>query len=324
MPAVADLRVPGWDGVARPVIAIEPGAEGRAAIEKLAGTARRNRWRTSSSNDGLVVRASAPALAIAPAHLLREPKDLWRSSVVRAEATDDGVGGCRVEVEIEDRGARRLPARTAELLSAWVADLEATGTRVRTGMWRDADDDTGGDPGAWYAEGERLNAIADREAAQASPPAPFALTDRAAAWADDLAARCGTADEPLSDLTARTWIDGLVESSLSRRRQPRPAYVVDALVGAAVADGVLTLPEPGVVRMAFARRDPQTESENAWGWGFKPAATAALTWHAQDAVRLEELTPHAAGGAAVVAGLTAVVASLADLRQGPVDELRCW
>lgn len=324
MPAVADLRVPGWDGIARPTIAAEPAVRGPAAIERLATTARRTRWRASVSDDGLVVRATAPALAVDPRHLLREPKDLWRSSVVRAEAVDDGVGGCRVEVDVEDHGARRLPARTAELLSAWVADLEAAGTRVRTGMWRDADDDAGGDPNAWSEEGTRLDAIADREAAQTSPPAPFALTDRAAAWADDVAARCGTADEPLSDLTARAWIDGLVESGLSRRRQPRPAYVVDALMGAAVADGVLTLPEPGVLRMAFAGRDPKTESEDSWGWGFKPASTAALTWHARHAVRLEELATEAVGGAAVIAGLSAVVASLGELHQGSVDELRCW
>ncbi|NCT91831.1 hypothetical protein GXB85_12835 [Cellulomonas sp. APG4] len=321
---MADLRVPGWDGIERPTIAVEPAAQGAAAIEQLARTARHGRWRASVSDDGLVVRATVPALAIAPSHLLREPKDLWRSSVVRAEASNDGVGGCRVEVEVEDRGARRLPVRTAELLSAWVADLEAAGTRVRTGMWRDAVDDAGGDPGAWTTEGTRLNAIADREAARTSPPASFALTDRAAAWADDVALRCGTADEPLRDLTARAWIDGLADAGLSRRRQPKPAYVVDALVGAAVADGVLTLPEPGVLRMAFARRDPQTESEDAWGWGLKPASTAALTWHAQNAVGLEELTTTAVGGAAVMAGLAAVVASLADLRQGPVDELRCW
>lgn len=321
---MADLRVPEWGAPLRPTIAVEPATDGPTALATLAATARSHRWRVSPSDSDLVVRVAAPTLPLNPRHLASSPKDLWRSSVIRAEAADDGVGGCRIDVEVEDHGALRLQARTAELISAWVAALEAGGTRVRTGMWRETGADAPSSPTAWYDEGRRLADIAEREADRTPAPAPFTLTDGVTAWADDAASRCGVEATPLTGATATAWIDGLVASGLSRRRQPRPAYVLDALAGIAVADGVLRLPEPGVLRLAFTHRDRETESEDAWGWGFKPASTAALTWHSQRTCGVADLVTEEVGARAVVVGLEAVVASLAELHPGPADELRCW
>jgi hypothetical protein len=328
----ADLRVPEWGRLlTRPEVAVEPALAGPAAITSLAEVARSRRWRVAVSEDGLTVRIKDVAVPVNLRHLVREPADLWRSSMVRAEAADDGVGGCRVDVVVEDRGSVWLRPRVATLLSGWVATMESRGIRVRTGTWRDEDLDRRREeageqplgPQAWSEEGVRLVAVAERERAERPTPGPFELSDGVGAWAEDLAQTCGTSTEPLTAGTARAWVDGLVSAGASRMRQPQPPYVVDSLVGAAVRGGVLRLPEPGVLRMAFAARDPESGSE-AWGWGFKPGSTAALGWHATRTCRIEELTSDAVGGEAVVEVLTAVVASLEDLEPGPVDELRCW
>ncbi|WP_250445810.1 hypothetical protein, partial [Actinotalea sp. C106] len=143
-------------------------------------------------------------------------------------------------------------------------------------------------------------------------------------WAEDLAAACGVQDVALTTDTARAWVDGLVRTGRGRFRQPRPAYVVDCLLDVARAEEVLRLPEPGVLRLAYAERDPAGQLEVAWGWGFKPAATVALTLHTRQTCSREQLETEAVGGAAVVHVLGEVLASLAQVRPGPVDELRCW
>lgn len=168
----------------------------------------------------------------------------------------------------------------------------------------------------WYAEGKRLTEVSAAEHAARPPLGPFVVADDAAAWADDVARRCGTEALPLSDDTAPAWAEGLRTASL-RDAQPRLAYVADAVVAGAVLGGALRTPEPGKVRLAYAHRAPD-ESERAWGWGFKPATTEALVYHAARALGADDLdsTPRV-GGDAVVHVLQVVAFSLRQVRPGP-------
>lgn len=168
----------------------------------------------------------------------------------------------------------------------------------------------------WYAEGKRLTEVSAAEHAARPPLGPFVLADDAAAWADDVARRCGTEALPLSAAIAPAWAEGLRTAGL-RDAQERLAYVTDALVTGAALGGALVLPEPGKVRLAYAHRGPD-ESERAWGWGFKPMSTEALVYHATRALGVDDLdsTPRT-GGDAVVHVLQVVAFSLRQVRPGP-------
>ncbi|MBO1751456.1 hypothetical protein J4G33_06525 [Actinotalea sp. BY-33] len=313
----ADGRVPPWQrGTTRPRLALEVGVGSDAALRALAEAGSRGRLRTTPVDD----------------RTLRLQDRLTRATL-SVSATEDGVGGSGVEVTLAGRDLPGLRARAAEALNRYVEALESAGTRVRVGMWRDLGPEGGEepvpDPEAWTAEGARLGAIAaseglDREASGGPELGRLALAEGSRAWADELATACGVEDLALTAETARTWIDGLVRTGRGRFRQPKPAYVVDALLDVARVEGVLRLPEPGVLRLAHTERDAEGRQEVAWGWGFKPAATSALTLHARHACTAEQLETEAVGGAAVVHVLGEVLASLAQVRPGPVDELRCW
>ena len=173
-----------------------------------------------------------------------------------------------------------------------------------------------------YAEGRRLDEIAVAEAAARGPLGPFTLGPEAASWADDVAERCQTAELPLTTATAMRWGAALPKAGLAPSAPTGLAHVSDALVRAAVALGALVLPEPGVLRLAYAHRAPD-EAERAWGWGFVPDGTEALILQASRALEESDLTSSPrVGGQAVLHVLGVVAYSMTDVRRGPARRPR--
>ncbi|NUP53925.1 MAG: hypothetical protein HOW97_42395 [Catenulispora sp.] len=142
---------------------------------------------------------------------------------------------------------------------------------------------------AFYAESARRWEIAKREFQQREHGWPFGLAPEAEQWADSFSGRSGLPETPAA------WVTGLVRQ--------------------ADADGVITKPEPGVVRSAYAHRDSWTEMDSAVGFGFQPDAAEVLVVHAGHAVMFEDIAPAIGGdGAAALAVLRAVVESFSVVR----------
>ncbi|TDD49868.1 hypothetical protein E1263_31645 [Kribbella antibiotica] len=111
---------------------------------------------------------------------------------------------------------------------------------------------------AYYAENRRRLEIAQREFADRSHGWDFTLAPHASAWA---------ASQPA--LVNANALPGLVERA-----------------GAA---GVIRVPEPGVLRSAFASRHPETEVETGVGFGFWPDTAEYLVVHASATIPYAEL-----------------------------------
>lgn len=142
---------------------------------------------------------------------------------------------------------------------------------------------------AFYADNARRWETAKREFEEREHGWRFALAPEASRWADSFAAAAPHSQDPSA------WAAHLVEQ--------------------ADADGVVSKPEPGRIRSAFAHRDSQTERETAIGFGFFPDASETLTVHAGTAISHDALTPALSGdGAAVLAVLRMVVDSFATVR----------
>ncbi|WP_285726204.1 hypothetical protein [Psychromicrobium xiongbiense] len=118
-------------------------------------------------------------------------------------------------------------------------------------------------------------------------------------------AGCGVAGSPVTELalnqtTAATWSKAM---GLDQEPCPYIGRVLDALAQAACRDQMLVPPEPGLVGIAYALRDTETESETALGWGFRPDANPDRPMIATRALRFDQLagSPEAIGAGAVVA-----------------------
>lgn len=142
---------------------------------------------------------------------------------------------------------------------------------------------------AFYADNARRWETAKREFKARRHGWAFALTPEAGRWADSFAATAPRSQDPSA------WAAHLVER--------------------ADADGVISKPELGRVRSAYAHRDPQTERETAIGFGFHPDASDALIVHAGTAIPLDAVTPAIGGdGAGALGVLRMVVDSFATVR----------
>ncbi|MFI8971845.1 hypothetical protein ACIGO9_03085 [Nocardia asteroides] len=93
--------------------------------------------------------------------------------------------------------------------------------------------------------------------------------------------------------------------------------VMGQILDRAVADGIVTLPEPGRIDSAYSTRHEYYETTDGIGYGFYPARTDELIVHSNSAVKFEaiEQWPEVGPGAAVRVVRT-VLATFATPRPG--------
>jgi hypothetical protein len=155
---------------------------------------------------------------------------------------------------------------------------------------------------AFYAEGRRQLEVSRAEFAARAGLGSFEIRDQAPAWAAELVDGGSVAELPLLRETQLVWLRTLGSAGDGRTYF---GELMRSLAATAVRDGVLRLPEPGVIGPAFAHRDPVTEEEVALGYGFWPDGAECLVLHGSRGLLWDDL----AGGRSVV-GPAALVSAI--------------
>ncbi|WP_280306381.1 hypothetical protein [Nocardia neocaledoniensis] len=167
---------------------------------------------------------------------------------------------------------------------------------------------------AYYAENARRRARAEELFAERSWL--FPLAGSLEAWSER------TIIGPAAALPLREQHRGAWSAEFGFASAIGLTGIMGQIIDRAVADGIVTLPEPGRIDSAYSTRHEYYETTDGIGYGFYPARTDELIVYSGSAVKFEDIQQWTEVGPAAAARMVRTVLATFDtprpgFRQAP-------